>query len=418
MRSKKAIAWSTLIGMVIAALIIVYVVVPILGMAFRLLVPPIHPATLQSYERMWYASQNIENFFENGKNKGIVIPVQIHPDYKITTGRQDPGCGENCLCLCKANIAGDRFGLDVKSGCVLKTYRQRCLRDKVIQMRFGPNPYEVFVGYGYSRYSPSSKTSPPESNIQTYLLGAYFWPEYSYSAPEVKTADTVFFDLGTTDVSANLRAVAPGFEEAVNEKIAENRKLAEEERAPGAIKLPQLESEIEITRLVDKCLDAPVNGPTSEVGYLQRIGPTVITRVSDAGVTGVSKQDDDKSVQELFEECLSYGNRIATFEYSYDTPYLNCNISEKITGSYVDPVYCERYSQYVREEKAGDTNKFEFKYYSILPINSKYYEYAKKQCEADPCKLQQNNNIICQWVVLPEANRLPTHGTCRTYIYR
>jgi len=128
MRSKKSLRWSTLVGAIIVAVVFIYLVLPVLGALYRTLFPAIDPVTLQSYERLVYGIKSIDNFPSE-----IIIPISVHKDYQIVdheTGAYVPShCPEGCLCLCKATT------LKGVQGCLLKMYRQNCLRTENIDIK-------------------------------------------------------------------------------------------------------------------------------------------------------------------------------------------------------------------------------------------------------------------------------------------
>ena len=122
MRSKKAIVWSTLIGITIASLILINVIVPILAAGYRILFPEPNYSSLQGFDRLSYAAMNAPY---NGK---MIVPIDLENGLKITTNANDPNCAINCLCLCKA----DGFASGQKQpGCLIRMYKETCFDSPV-----------------------------------------------------------------------------------------------------------------------------------------------------------------------------------------------------------------------------------------------------------------------------------------------
>jgi len=110
MRSKKAIIWGTLIGLVIASIVIVFVVVPILAAGYRILFPQPDYATLNGFDRLSSAIQNAEL-------RVNYVPFQITRGFKVTTNENDKSCVKNCICLCKMTLG---------KGCLNRIYKETC----------------------------------------------------------------------------------------------------------------------------------------------------------------------------------------------------------------------------------------------------------------------------------------------------
>jgi len=118
MHSKKGIIWTTLIGIVIASLVIIYVVIPILAAGYRIIVPQPDYTTIQGYQRLFDAIQNTP------EGKTAYVPLNLKMGFKITTSQSDVSCLPNCLCLCKNY--GNAGGGAITSGCFAKIYLEKC----------------------------------------------------------------------------------------------------------------------------------------------------------------------------------------------------------------------------------------------------------------------------------------------------
>jgi len=119
MHSKKAALATvieTLIGVVIASIVIIFVALPIISAGYRLLFPQPDYATLQGFERLWTAIDSVT------EKETFYIPVQIMRGFKITTSDSDKNCVENCICLCKM-----QYG----TGCLQKIYSEHCAKNKI-----------------------------------------------------------------------------------------------------------------------------------------------------------------------------------------------------------------------------------------------------------------------------------------------
>jgi len=117
MNSKKALIWSTLIGIVIASIVIIFVVLPLLSAGYRLIFPQPDYATLQGFERLWTA-------IESATDKPSYIPISLKSGFKITTNPFDSNCIENCICLCKEDNLKNK-------GCILRIYNEKCTKNGI-----------------------------------------------------------------------------------------------------------------------------------------------------------------------------------------------------------------------------------------------------------------------------------------------
>ncbi len=131
MQGKKGIVWSTIIGIVIASIVIIYVVMPLLSAGYRIIIPRPDYSTIQGFERLENAMGNVDEW-----GAPVYVPVDIRSGFKITTNKFDSNCVENCICLCKQ---GSPSSLIQPFGCLSKIYKERCFRSSVdLQGEFSP----------------------------------------------------------------------------------------------------------------------------------------------------------------------------------------------------------------------------------------------------------------------------------------
>ncbi|MBW3022882.1 hypothetical protein KY308_02165 [Candidatus Woesearchaeota archaeon] len=135
MHSKKAIEISltTVLGLAVAAIVLVFVIIPVLGKLYAFLVPKPDYTSEQAFNRVTY-------MLGSSEEGSIQIPVQLSPDFKITY--DDPGCAKGCVCLCSSQ------------GCARKVYKKTCYKEEPIFYEGGAS-----TGIGAITYIYISRTS-------------------------------------------------------------------------------------------------------------------------------------------------------------------------------------------------------------------------------------------------------------------
>jgi hypothetical protein len=183
MHSKKAIVLSTLIGLVVVSIIVVFVVVPLFEAGYNLIVTKPDYASLQGFERLSYAIQNAE------EGKTSYIPVGIDQGFKITTQNFDKSCLRNCICLCKADSAN-------QNGCLIKIYMEKCsASDILLNGEFSPSKF----GAGKAQVPALLQVSKSGKTIQ--ISGDYVGACNFDTFDKCMAADNCFVKVGEKSIA-------------------------------------------------------------------------------------------------------------------------------------------------------------------------------------------------------------------------